>query len=597
MNKINKLRNLMKENKIDIYYVPTDDFHGSEFVGAYFKAREYLSDFTGSAGTLIVTMEDAGLWTDGRYYLQAEEELSEGEIVLYKAGMENVKTINQFLQERLSDGMTLGFDGRCLTASSIIGLKRLLKNNGKKINICDNVDLVDCMWDDRPKLSVSEAFELEEKYIGESAVSKIKRLRNKLKDYNAFAYVLTSLDDIAWLLNIRAHDIKCSPLLLSYMIITDCKATLYCNKESVKMIDEYLTGIGIEVKNYNDIYEDAENIPISKNGKLIIADLDKVNYTLYNKIKKNRIYNIVNPTTVMKAIKNNVEVVNEAEAHIKDGIAYIRFLHWFSQNKSKKITELDIAVELLKQRQNMEGFIEESFEPIVAYGKHGAIVHYSPTKKSNIKIDNKSFVLIDTGAHYYEGTTDITRTLSCGDLDDEEKKNYTLVLKGNLALGAAKFVYGTTGSNLDILAREPLWNEGLDYNHSTGHGVGYLMNVHEGPNNIRWKFGKGKTISCAIEPGMITSNEPGLYLSEKYGIRLENMIVCKEREKNEYGRFLEFETLTLVPFDINAIDVKLLSEKEKNILNEYHKKIYKVMCPFLNEEEQRFLLEITREIN
>lgn len=596
MDRIKELRAAMEKHSIDVYYIPTDDYHSSEFVGDYFKVREYFSGFTGSAGTLIVTMDKAGLWTDGRYFLQAEEELSGSEITLYKSGEAKVPTINEFLLQNLEDGMTLGFDGRCMTAASVLNIKRMFENSGKLIKISDDIDLADALWDKRPAMSVSSAFILEEIYSGENAVSKIKRLRNRMKELDVYAHIISSLDDIAWLLNIRADDIKYSPLLLSYLLITESRVVLYCNKKSVDEIGAYLKGIEVFVKNYDEIYDDAMQLSLISDKRLILADIEKINYRLFKQLQKGRILNAVNPVVNMKAIKNKTEILNEAQAHIKDGVAYIRFLYWFSKNIENNITEMDIAKKLFAERSKMEGFIEESFEPIVAYGKHGAIVHYSPDEKSNSVIRKKSYVLIDTGAHYFEGTTDITRTLACGTLTDEEKDNYTLVLKGNLALGDAKFLYGSTGANLDILSRSTLWRNGLDYNHGTGHGVGYLMNVHEGPNNIKWRIGKGKNQNVVIEPGMITSNEPGIYIKDKYGIRLENMIVCKERETNVYGRFLEFETLTLVPFDLKAINTKLLDEHEIDILNKYHKKINKVLSPFLNKDEKRFLDSITKPV-
>ena len=596
MDRIKELRDVMRKHDIDIYYIPTDDYHSSEFVGDYFKVREYISGFTGSAGTLIVTMNEAGLWTDGRYFLQAEDELKDSGIVLYRAGMECVPTIDEFMLSRLEDNMILGFDGRCMVASSVINLRRKIENCGKVVRIVSDVDLSAEIWQDRPELPGSDAFILDEEYTGESAVSKIERLRDRMSELNVYGHIITTLDDIAWLLNIRANDIEYSPLLLSYLTVTDSKITLYCNQCSVSKISEYLKGINVEIKDYNEIYNDLPKMILISKGRTILADIDKINYLLYKKLFKGKILNMVNPTTKMKAMKNETEVLNEAKAHIKDGSAYVKFLYCFNQNISKGITELDIANKLLEERSKMEGFIEESFEAIVAYGSHGAIVHYSPDEASNIELQDKSFVLIDTGAHYLEGTTDITRTLACGELTKEEKDNYTLVLKGNLALGDAKFLYGLTGANLDILARSALWRKGLDYNHGTGHGVGYLMNVHEGPNNIRWRLGKGKNLSAVIEPGMITSNEPGVYITGKYGIRLENMIVCKEREKNDFGRFMEFETLTIVPFDINAINIDMLDEHEKMLLNDYHKNVNKIISPFLDSKEKEFLDRITRDI-
>lgn len=605
VKRLERFRTLMQQNRIDVYYIPTDDFHGSEFVSEYFKSREYLSGFTGSAGILIITMKHAGLFTDGRYFLQAEEELKDTGIELFKSGMPGVLSVNEYLFKQLENGMCLGFDGRCVSARTAIRMKQFFEMKGRKISIRGDLDLVTFIWEDRPKLPKEPAFILEMKYAGEDIQSKLKRVRDIMLCRNAHTFLLTSLDDIAWLLNIRGNDVKCNPVCLAYMIITEKKAYFYCGtgmKDDKKLSDiyDYLAENGITVKEYFEVYKDI--LPIVKEEKdgCVIADLDKVNYRLFYEIADCKILNVVNPTTEFKAVKNNTEIENERQAHIKDGVAYIRFLYWFKkclqERKSESLTELALAGQLLGERKKMEGFISESFEPIVAYGPHGAIVHYSPDDSSNSVIKNQSFVLIDTGGHYLEGTTDITRTVACGKLTEEEKYHYTLVLKGNLALGSAVFRTGITGANLDILARKPLWENGLDYNHGTGHGVGYLLNVHEGPNSIRYKTGSEKNGSAEMKPGMITSNEPGLYITGRYGIRLENMIVCTRQNKNDFGEFLTFETLTLVPFELEAINKDMLEDREIQLLNEYHLRVYESISPYLKEEERKFLKEITKQI-
>ncbi len=605
VKQLEKFRALMEQNGMDVYYIPTDDFHGSEFVSEYFKAREYLSGFTGSAGILIITKNRAGLFTDGRYFLQAEEELKDTGIELFKSGLPGVLSVNEFLFVNLEEGMCLGFDGRCVNARTAIQIRNFFEMNGKRIKIRGDLDLVSFLWEDRPKLPNEPAFILDLKYAGEDCLSKLNRVRTYMQSRNVPVFLLTSLDDIAWLLNIRGNDVKCNPVCLAYMIITMDNAYFYCGngmKQDRKVcgIYDYLTENGIMVKEYFDVYKDISAIVHDEKNKCVIADLDKVNYRLFCEIADCRIMNVINPTTEFKAVKNNTEVENERQAHIKDAVAYIRFLYWFKKclkgDKAEPLTELMLAGRMLEERKKMEGFISESFEPIVAYGPHGAIVHYSPDKDSDAVIDNRSFVLIDTGGHYLEGTTDITRTIVCGELTEEEKYHYTLVLKGNLALGNAVFLSGITGANLDILARQPLWEQGLDYNHGTGHGVGYLLNVHEGPNSIRYKIGSGKNISAEMKPGMITSNEPGFYMPDEYGIRLENMIVCVERNTNEFGKFLAFETLTLVPFELEAVRMDMLEASEIQLLNEYHARVYERISPYLNTEEKQFLKEITRQI-
>lgn len=594
-----KLREVMESHGVDVYYVPSDDFHGSEFVSPYFKVREYLSGFTGSAGTLIVTKDEAGLFTDGRYFLQAEQELRGTGITLFKSGEQGVPKIEEYLFKKMTDGMTLGFDGRCITATQVLEVVRYFEKRDKKLCLQGTFDLAGEIWKDRPSLPDAPAYFLSTDYCGETTQSKLSRLRTVMEEEEADSFILTSLDDIAWLLNIRGSDVGCSPLVLAYLVVTKEQVIFYCGngtKEEEKLagIYEGLTAQGIIVKDYFAIYTDKDIFSIKRK---VIVDLDKVNFRLYHVLPKDKVLDIINPTTTFKAVKNPTEIANQKKAHLKDAVAYARFLHWFKNLAvTEELTELAIAARLRQERERQEGFVSESFEPIVAYKEHGAIVHYSPSEASNGCLRRESFVLLDTGAQYYEGTTDITRTLACGVLRPEEKRHYTLVLKANLALGNACFLAGTTGAGLDMLARKPLWENFMDYNHGTGHGVGYFSNVHEGPNSIRYRVGNGKNVAVAFEAGMITSNEPGLYLTGQYGIRLENMMVCVERASNSFGKFLGFDTLTLVPFELGAIEPALLTEEEKQLLNRYHARIFAEVSPYLNEEERDCLKGLTRPI-
>lgn len=601
LKRLELLRTAMKKAHIDMYIIPTDDFHLSEYVGDYFKCREYLSGFTGSAGVMVVTERQAGLWTDGRYFLQAEQQLAGTGIDLYRIGMDNVPDIAQYVRQHLKKGMNLGFDGRCMTAFEGCGYAELVESCGEENTgrLIYQTDLVGEIWTERPSISKEKAFVLNMKYAGESYESKLIKVRKDMEEKRADLCLLTALDEIAWLLNIRGNDVKCNPVLLSYLIITKEKVIIYCFEESITEIKDYLKDFGIEIRNYFSIYDEIREY--GQDNRVLI-DNNKVNYTLYMSLLNSnaKILDYNNPTYFLKAIKNKIEVENEREAHLKDAIAYIKFLYWFKSNLGKQyMDERTVARRLLQERKNMEHFVEESFDSIVAYGEHGAIVHYSATEDSKYEIQPSSFLLIDTGAHYLEGTTDITRTLVCGALTDRQKKHYTAVLRGNLNLGGVKFLYGVNGLNLDVLARQPLWELGLDYNHGTGHGVGYLLNVHEGPNAFRWRITEGKKRVPQLEEGMITSNEPGVYLKGEYGIRLENMMVCRRSEDydtNPFGNFMEFETLTLVPFEREAIVAEELTERERKLLNAYHARVYEKVSPYLNREEQVFLKEYTKPL-
>ena len=601
LKRLELLRNEMKKAHIDIYIIPTDDFHLSEYVGDYFKCREYMSGFTGSAGVMAVTEHRAGLWTDGRYFLQAEQQLAGTGIELFRMGTDDVPGMDEYVEQHLKKGMTLGFDGRCMAASVGCGYLELVERcgNTEDGHLIYQTDLVGEIWNGRPSISREKAFVLNMEYAGESYESKLAKVRNDMEEKGADLCFLTALDEIAWLLNIRGNDVKCNPVLLSYLIVSKEEAVLYCFEESITEIRYYLEGLGIEIRDYFSVYDEIREYGRERR---VLTDTNKVNYTLYMSLVKNnaKILDYNTPVYLLKAVKNKTEVENERQAHLKDAIAYIRFLYWFKTHLGKQyMDELTVAERLLQERKKMEHFIEESFDSIVAYGEHGAIVHYSASEDTKYEIHPSSFVLIDTGAHYLEGTTDITRTLVCGTLTERQKKHYTAVLKGNLNLGGTRFLYGVNGLNLDVLARQPLWEMGLDYNHGTGHGVGYLLNVHEGPNAFRWRISEGKKRVPKLEEGMITSNEPGVYLKDEYGIRLENMVVCRRSEDydtNPFGHFMEFETLTLVPFEREAIVAEDLTGRERELLNDYHARVYETVSPYLNREEQEFLKRYTEPL-
>lgn len=591
--KLNALRILMKEKKIDAYLVPTDDFHGSEYVGDYFKCRKYITGFTGSAGTAIITQDMAGLWTDGRYFIQAADQLRDTTIELFKSGEPGVPTVHQFLNDKLEEGMCLGFDGRTVSAREAEELQELLQE--KHITFSVNDDLIGEIWEDRPALSCEPVMELDIRWTGKSRADKIAEIREQMKAKEADTFILTSLDDIAWLLNIRGNDIHCCPVVLSYLVMMENELRLYANAAAFsEEIRSNLEADGVKIYPYDDVYSYVQSI---SSDKKVLLSRANVNSRLVSNIPSEvTILDEPNLTLLPKAVKNETEMENERIAHIKDGVAVTKFIHWLKKNVTRTtITELSTAEKLYQFRSEQEHFLGESFDPIIAYGKHAAIVHYSATEATDIPLEARGMVLADTGGHYLEGTTDITRTIVLGPVTAKEKKFFTAVLRGNLNLAAAKFKYGCTGLNLDYLARGPLWELGEDYNHGTGHGVGYLLNVHEGPNSFRWKNLPGNP-APVLEEGMITSDEPGYYLENEFGIRHENLVLCKKAEKTSFGQFMCFEPLTMVPFDLEGINSEEMTERERKLLNDYHQKVYTTISPYLDEEEKEWLKQATREI-
>lgn len=584
------LRNVMAQHGVDYYLVPSNDFHGSEYLSSHFQARSWMSGFTGSAGTLLVGKDWAGLWTDGRYFLQAAQQLEGSGIELKKMGEPGVPTLNEYIEKHLQSGQVLGFDGRMASARMAATLRKLADKKGASI-ACE-ADLVGEIWTDRPALSAEPAFELAAKVVGKSRASKLMDVRAALAREGADALVIASLMDVCWLMNLRGADVACTPVMLSFAAVTAEKAYLFVNPAVLnEEIRVNLLNDGVSLRAYEDVYDFVRGLqPDSK----VMMDLNVVNSKLEACVPEGvEILDRVDPTTLPKACKNDREVENFRIAHIKDGAAVTKFMRWVKTNVGKiDMDEISVAEKLESFRKEQPGYIGPSFTPIMGYGAHGAIVHYSASPASCAKLEPRSFLLSDTGAHFIEGSTDITRTYALGELTEDEKRFYTLVLKGNLQLGNAQWKAGCTGANLDYLAREPLWRLEADYNHGTGHGVGYILSVHEGPQRIHWASAN----SQPLEVGMITSNEPGFYLEGAFGVRLENLTAVKEVESNGYGRFLRFETLTMVPFDLDAIIPELLGEECRALLNAYHAKVRKTLAPYMTEEEKAWLEDATRAI-
>ena len=584
-----ELRAVMEQHGVDYCLVPSNDFHGSEYLSSHFKSRKWVSGFTGSAGTLLVGKDWAGLWTDGRYFIQAAQQLEGSGIELMKMGEPGVPTLNGYLEQHLQKGQVLAFDGRVVSIRQAEGLGKLAEKCGASI-ACED-DLVGEIWTDRPALSAKPAFELPAEVVGKSRAEKLMDLRAALAKEGADAVVIASLMDVCWLMNLRGADVACTPVMLSFAAVTAEKAVLFVNPAVLSdEIRRNLENDGVTIRAYEDVYAFVRGLDAS--GK-VMMNLNVVNSKLKACVPQGmEIIDKVSPTNLPKACKNEKEVDNFRIAHIKDGAAVTKFMRWVKTNVGKiDMDEISVAEKLAEFRAEQPGYIGPSFEPIMGYGPHGAIVHYSATEESCAKLEAKSFLLSDTGAHFIEGSTDITRTFALGELTEDEKKFYTLVLKGNLQLGNAQWKAGCTGANLDYLAREPLWRLEADYNHGTGHGVGYILSVHEGPQSIHW----GRS-AAPLEVGMITSNEPGFYLEGAFGVRLENLTAVKEVTTNGYGRFLRFETLTMVPFDLDAVIPELLGEECRGILNAYHAKVRKTLAPYMTDEENAWLADATRAI-
>ena len=594
MNKhLEQLREKMRERGIDVYVVPTSDYHESEYVSEHFACRRYITGFTGSAGTAVVTMEEAGLWTDGRYFVQAAKQLEGSGVTLRKMGVEGVPTILEYLHQAMPEGGTLGFDGRVV--NELLGEEMEAAVAARHAKIAYGEDLVGMIWADRPALSREPVWILDEKYCGKSAAEKIADLRAAMREAGADVHVLTALDDIVWLLNIRGNDVPCNPVVLSYLAVTETEVLLFIQEEALDdSARSYLEGLGVTVKPYDSIYDYVKTLA----GQAVMVEKSRVNYALCHNLDAScRVIDRMNPTALAKAVKNPVEMENIRRAHIKDGVAVTKYIYWLKKNIGKiPMDEMSVADRLEEFRREQEGYLGPSFNTISAYGPNAAMCHYSATEESKAVLEPRGLYLVDSGGQYYEGTTDITRTIALGELTAEEREHFTLTAMSMLRLGNVKFLHGCRGLNLDYVAREVFWQRGLNFDHGTGHGVGYLLNVHERPNGIRWKVVPERQDSGVLEEGMLTSDEPGIYIEGSHGIRTENLILCRKAEKTEHGQFMRFEFVTFVPIDLDAIDKSLMRPEDVEMLNAYHREVYEKISPYLTAEEADWLREATREI-
>lgn len=591
-SRLQALRQIMQEKHIDIYMIPTADPHESEYPGPHFWARRYMTGFTGSAGTAVITMEEAGLWTDGRYFIQAEGQLAGSGVTLYRMGEEGVPTVSEFIGKKIPQGGCLGFDGRTVNMALCEKLEKAIE--GKSGTIYNKEDLVDLIWTDRPAMSHEPAFLLGEQYSGRSAADKIAQVRKVMEEKKAEAHIITTLDDVCWLFNVRGNDAPHFPIVLSFAVLTMDQCCFFVQDGVLnEEIREYLEKNNVTVMKYEDIYAYVASLQ----AKRVLLDQKNVNSLLVKSLPEGcTVINAQNPTILMKAIKNPVELDNIIKAHVKDGVAFTKFMYWLKTGIGKlPLTEIT-ATERLEEFRREQGAIDISFDTICAYEDHAAMMHYSATPKSDVILQKKGLLLVDSGGHYMEGSTDITRTMALGPVTDQQKRHFTAVLIANLNLASAKFLYGCCGYNLDVLCRGPIWDMGLDYKCGTGHGVGYLLSIHEPPNGFRWRGVPERIDGATMEEGMVTTDEPGIYLEGKYGIRTENELICRKAEKNEYGQFMEFQNITYAPIDLDAVDEQYMTALDKERLNRYHKMVYDTLAPYMTEQELEWLKHYTRPI-
>ena len=598
-NRLSQLRKKMKENGIDYYMIPTSDFHNSEYAADYFKVREYFCGFDGSNGTLIVSEKEAGLWTDGRYFIQAENQLAGTGVTLYKMGEEGVPTMDKYLADNAKKGETLGFDGRVIPAESGEALEYLF--GAKKSQLKIDKDLAEEVWTDRPSLPCHDMYVLSDELCGKSFNEKLADVRAKMKEYNTSMYLLSKLDDIMWLTNLRGNDVECNPVALSYAMITNDMFILFVQKEEITdEVRVYCQNNDIVLKDYAEYAEYLSELVLTGN---ILIDKRNTNYLTYKLIADKAeesgyvIEDKENPTEMMKAIKNETELKNIREVYLRDSAKLTEFIYWVKENVGKiPMTEYSAAMKLDGMRAELPGFIELSFPTISAYNANAAMAHYEATEDNAAEVKAQGMLLVDSGGTYMGGTTDVTRTIVVGDISDEIKMHYTATVSGMLELADAIFKDGCTGRNVDIYARRALWDIGIDYNHGTGHGIGYMLNVHEGPHNIRWKSSEGAN-KAELKPGMIVSDEPGVYIEGSHGIRIENIVEVVDRKETEYGKFYGFDHLTYVPIDLEAIDKKYMKPDAVELLNKYHKAVYDRVSPLIEDEKvKEWLKEATREI-
>lgn len=586
--RIHALRMTFRPNNIKAFIIPSTDPHLSEYVAPYWMSREWISGFTGSAGTAVILMDKAGLWTDSRYFLQAEKELEGSGITLYKEMLPETPSITKFLCQNLKPGESVSIDGKMFSVQQVEQMKEDLAPYQLQVNLFG--DPLKNIWKDRPSMPDAPAFIYDVKYAGKSCGEKVAAIRTDLKKKGIFALFLSSLDEIAWTLNLRGSDVHCNPVIVSYLLVTQDEVVYFISPEKITQeVNEYLQEQQVSLRKYDE----AESFLNSFAGENILIDPKKTNYAIYSAINPAcKVVRGESPVTLLKAIRNEQEIAGIHHAMQRDGVALVKFLKWLEASVlSGKETELSVDRKLHEFRAAQPLYMGESFDTIAGYKEHGAIVHYSATEESDVTLQSKGFLLLDSGAQYLDGTTDITRTIALGELTEEEKTDYTLILKGHIALAMAKFPAGTRGAQLDVLARMPIWSHGMNFLHGTGHGVGHFLSVHEGPQSIRMNENP-----IVLQPGMVTSNEPGVYKAGSHGIRTENLtLVCKDKE-GMFGEYFKFETITLCPICKKGIIKEMLTAEEVKWFNDYHQTVYKKLSPSLNEEEKKWLLEATKAI-
>ena len=584
------LRAQMQSKGIDFYMIPTADFHNSEYVNDYFKVREFFCGFTGSNGTLLVWRDGAGLWTDGRYFIQAEKELEGTTVTLYRMQDEGVPTIEEFLEQNMQKGQTLGFDGRVVSAKDGQKYEAVLKE--KEVHFVYGKDLADSIWTDRPAFPSGKVTVLDEELAGESVESKLERTFEQVEKDGAESLLLTKLDDLMWLFNIRGCDVESNPVAMSYGYIEKDRAVLFIRRNALdEQVKNFLKEKKVQVEEYGSVIQFLKQLP---EGKKVLLDMRYAGYTMYKTLAdRQTLVDKKNPTELLKAVKNPVELAHMEEIYLKDSVALTKFIYWLKTNIGKmEITEISAADYLEQKRREIPEFLDLSFPTIAGYKANAAMMHYEATMESHAVLKPEGMLLVDSGGQYLGGTTDVTRTIVLGPLTEEEKLHYTAVAAGMLQLSAARWLYGCTGRNLDILARQPVWDMGLDYKCGTGHGVGYILNVHEGPQSLRWRYMEGVG-EAVLEAGMDVTNEPGVYIEGSHGIRIENVMVAENDEKNEYGQFMHFKTLTWVPIDMEAIDEKQMTETQRALLYGYQRMVYEKVSPYLTTEEAEWLRKET----
>lgn len=586
--RIHALRMTFRPNNIKAFIIPSTDPHLSEYVTPYWMSREWISGFTGSAGTAVILMDKAGLWTDSRYFLQAEKELEGSGITLYKEMLPETPSITKFLCQNLKPGESVSIDGKMFSVQQVEQMKEDLAPYQLQVNLFG--DPLKNIWKDRPSMPDAPAFIYDVKYAGKSCGEKVAAIRTELKKKGIFALFLSSLDEIAWTLNLRGSDVHCNPVIVSYLLVTQDEVVYFISPEKITQeVNEYLQEQQVSLRKYDE----AESFLNSFAGENILIDPKKTNYAIYSAINPAcKVVRGESPVTLLKAIRNEQEIAGIHHAMQRDGVALVKFLKWLEASVlSGKETELSVDRKLHEFRAAQPLYMGESFDTIAGYKEHGAIVHYSATEESDVTLQSKGFLLLDSGAQYLDGTTDITRTIALGELTEEEKTDYTLILKGHIALAMAKFPAGTRGAQLDVLARMPIWSHGMNFLHGTGHGVGHFLSVHEGPQSIRMNENP-----IVLQPGMVTSNEPGVYKAGSHGIRTENLtLVCKDKE-GMFGEYFKFETITLCPICKKGIIKEMLTAEEVKWFNDYHRTVYEKLSPSLNEEEKKWLLEATKAI-